>query len=219
MAHFVDLLFIPGVIGVQGIRHLFLISTMKRQRWVFRPSAITGICRHWSQTTGISCSGYSRYERHRTGCGMIFISVTGICDGHLSQAAAALDSCAPSGAQLHALIMWVQHTLMWKMLNDSSEVNPLKVIFIITSLTVFSVGDLTTISVILFDTVVVIAMVVGTLGTWRIYRRSAWSTLTLSHLLAEQSMWLSLWYNNSHIQTSGLLRFGYFSRIYSTNAN
>ena len=74
------------------------------------------------------------------------------------------------------------------MLNDSSEVNPLKVIFVITSLTVFSVGDITTISVILFDTVVVVVMLAGTLGTWRVYRRSVWNTLTLSHLLAEQSM-------------------------------
>ena len=40
----------------------------------------------------------------------------------------------------------------------------------------------------LFDTIVVAVTLAGTLGTWRVYKRSAWNRLTLTHLLAEQSM-------------------------------
>ena len=43
---------------------------------------------------------------------------------------------------------------------------------------------------VLFETVVVVVTLTGTLGTWRIYKRSVWKGLTLTHLLAEQSMWL-----------------------------
>ena len=58
-----------------------------------------------------------------------------------------------------------------------------------TSLTVFSsVSDVTTISNILFDTIVVFVTLAGTLGTWRVYKRSTWNGMTLTHLLAEQSM-------------------------------
>ena len=76
------------------------------------------------------------------------------------------------------------------MLNDPSEVHAkLEVIFIITLLTVFSsVSDVSTVAVILFDTIVVVVTLAGTLGTWRVYKRSAWKELTLSHLMAKQSM-------------------------------
>jgi hypothetical protein len=51
-----------------------------------------------------------------------------------------------------------------------------------------SVGDITTVAVILFDTVVVALTLANTLGTWRVYKRSAWRhRLSLTHLLAQQS--------------------------------
>ena len=65
----------------------------------------------------------------------------------------------------------------------------MKVKLIMTLLTVFSsVSDVHTISIILFDTIVVAVTLAGTLGTWRVYKRSTWNRLTLTHLLAEQSM-------------------------------
>ena len=50
------------------------------------------------------------------------------------------------------------------------------------------VDDAISIPDILFDTVVVAVTLAGTLGTWRVHKRSAWKKLTLAHLLAEQSM-------------------------------
>ena len=75
------------------------------------------------------------------------------------------------------------------MLNDPLAVRHVKVRLIMTLLTVFSpVGNVSTISVILFDTIVVLVTLASTLGTWRVYKRSTWNELTLTHLLAEQSM-------------------------------
>ena len=102
------------------------------------------------------------------------------------------------------------------MFNDPLAVRHVKVIFIMTLLIVFSVGDVNAITIILFDITVVAVTLAGTRGTWRVYKRSTWNRRTLTHLLAEQSMWLSLWQHNPHIQISGLMRFGYFSRIYPT---
>ena len=92
------------------------------------------------------------------------------------------------------------------------------VIFIINSPS-FSVTSVSSIAVILFDAIVVVVTLAGTLGTWRVYKRSSWNTVSLTHLVAEQSMWLFLWQDNSHMQTSGLMRFGYFSHTYTTNTN
>ena len=50
------------------------------------------------------------------------------------------------------------------------------------------VDDVTSISVVLFDIIVVVVTLAGTLGTWRVYKQSTWNKLTLTHLLAEQSM-------------------------------
>ena len=55
-----------------------------------------------------------------------------------------------------------------------------------TLLTVFS--SVIDVHMILFDTVVVFVTLAGTLGTWRVYKHSTWKGLTLTHLLAEQSM-------------------------------
>ena len=107
------------------VRHL--IPTMKYWQWVCRPSASTGICGHRSQTTGCNCSQHSRHLYPCTGTGVyMFISVTGTSDGPLSQAVNVLDNCVVQGAQLHTIIMWVQHTVMSTMLNDPSEVNTWK---------------------------------------------------------------------------------------------
>ena len=38
--------------------------------------------------------------------------------------------------------------------------------------------------------IVVVVTLAGTLGTWRVYKRLAWNGLTLTHLLAEQSMYI-----------------------------
>ena len=101
--------------------------------------------------------------------------------------------------------------------NDPLAVRHLKIIFIMALLIVILVGDIGVIAVILFDIIVVAVTLAGTRGTWRVYKRSTWNRRTLTHLLAEQSMWLSLWQHNPHIQISGLMRFGYVSRIYLTN--
>ena len=75
------------------------------------------------------------------------------------------------------------------MLNDPLAVRHVKVKLIMTLLTVFSsVHDVNTISVILLDMTVIFVTLTGTLGTWRVYKRSMWNRLTLTHLLAEQSM-------------------------------
>ena len=75
------------------------------------------------------------------------------------------------------------------MLNDTLAVRHVKVILIMTLLTIFSsVHDVNAIPVILFDTIVVFVTLTGTLGTWRVYKHSTWNGLTLTHLLAEQSM-------------------------------
>ena len=57
-----------------------------------------------------------------------------------------------------------------------------------TLLKVFPVSSASVVADILFDVVVVIVTLAGTLGTWRVYKRSTWNGLTLTHLLAEQSM-------------------------------
>ena len=103
------------------------------------------------------------------------------------------------------------------MLNDPLAVRHLKIIFIMALLIVNLVGDIGVIAVILFDIIVVVVTLTGTWGTWRVYRQSIWNRRTLTHLLAEQSTWLSLWQHNPHIQRSGLMRFGYVSCIYLTN--
>ena len=65
----------------------------------------------------------------------------------------------------------------------------MKVKLIMTLLTVFSsVIDVAAISIVLFDTIVVFVTLAGTLGTWIVYKHSTWKGLTLTHLLAEQSM-------------------------------
>ena len=84
-----------------------------------------------------------------------------------------------SSTYCHACVKYTQWSIRGK---------HVKVIFIITSLTVSLVGDISSILVILFDTIVVIVTLAGTLGTWRVYKRSTWNMLTLTHLLAEQSM-------------------------------
>jgi hypothetical protein len=73
-------------------------------------------------------------------------------------------------------------------LTDPLDVRPMKVTFIITLFIAFlSVNDISSISIILFDTVVVAVTLASTLGTWRVYRRSAWNGLSLTQLLAQQS--------------------------------
>ena len=42
--------------------------------------------------------------------------------------------------------------------------------------------------VILFDTIVVIVTLAGTLGTWRVYKQLTWNKRTLTRFLAEQSL-------------------------------
>ena len=54
--------------------------------------------------------------------------------------------------------------------------------------TLISVNGIGSITVILFDTIVVAVTLAGTLGAWTVYKRSTWNILTLTHLLAEQSM-------------------------------
>jgi hypothetical protein len=44
------------------------------------------------------------------------------------------------------------------------------------------------IATILFDIVVVVAILTNTLGTWRIYQQSTWNMSSLTRLLAQQSM-------------------------------
>ena len=106
------------------------------------------------------------------------------------------------------------------MLNDSSEVKTWKWYSLSHQCWLFSpVDDVGTIAFILFDTIMVVVTLVGTLGTWRVYKRSAWKRLTLTCLLAEQSMCLFLLQDNSHNQSSGLMRFGYFSHIYPVDTS
>jgi hypothetical protein len=50
-----------------------------------------------------------------------------------------------------------------------------------------SVSDTSNVALILFDTVVVTLTLAGTLGTWRVYKRSAWARPSLTSLLAQQS--------------------------------
>ena len=57
-----------------------------------------------------------------------------------------------------------------------------------TLLTAFPVTSASVVADILFDVVVVTVTLAGTLGTWRVYKRSTWNGLTITHLLAEQSM-------------------------------
>jgi hypothetical protein len=78
-----------------------------------------------------------------------------------------------------------------------------------------SVNVVDSMSSILFDTVVVVVTLASTLGTWRVYKRSPWNRLSLTHLLAQQSKSWSL-QNDSHKQTSisGLMRFGYLIRFH-----
>ena len=117
-----------------------------------------------------------------------FISVTGVYDEHLSQAGAVLTSCVLTSAQLHIYLTWVQHTVKWTMLDDPSEVNTWKWYSLSFRWPSSPVEDVSSIPIILFDTIVVFVTLAGTLGTWRVYKRSAWKMLTLAHLLAEQSM-------------------------------
>ena len=51
----------------------------------------------------------------------------------------------------------------------------------------FSVNAADTIMIVLFEAVVVAVTLASTLGTWRIHQRSAWETMSLTHLLAQQS--------------------------------
>ena len=51
--------------------------------------------------------------------------------------------------------------------------------------------------VILFDIIVVAVTLTSTLGTWRLYQRSTWETMSLTHLLAQQSEWYLPFHLNS----------------------
>jgi hypothetical protein len=60
--------------------------------------------------------------------------------------------------------------------------------------------------------IVVAVTLASTLGTWRVYKRSTWNRLSLTHFLAQQGKSHSPLQDNSHRQTSisALIRFGYF---------
>ena len=67
-----------------------------------------------------------------------------------------------------------------------------------------SVGSAQLFVIILFDTVVVAVTIASTLGTWRIHRRSTWKTMSLTHLLAQQSGWYLLFDANFDERNSRL---------------
>jgi hypothetical protein len=101
------------------------------------------------------------------------------------------------------------------MLNDPPDVRYVNLYYHLTD-SLLSVSDFTSIAAILFDTVVVVVTLVSTVGTWRIYKRSIWDKLSLTHLLAQQSKPSPPLHHISHLRTSllGLLRLGYVIRIY-----
>ena len=146
-------------------------------------------------------------------CSCSFLSLVFV----LSQATAVLDNCVLTNARSHTFIMWVEYMLIWTMLTDPLAVRHVKVIFIITSLTVFfsqchhydcwrivwnggggcdthrhfgNMENLQTISMERTDT----------------HTFTGWTKYVVIMLQ-----------DNSQIQISGLMRFGYFSHIYPTN--
>ena len=133
------MLFSSQLSSVSKVRyHQVFCSTMKQQRWACRSSPITGICSHRSQTTGVSCSQLSRCQLYFSGSGIC----ASFCDRHMWQVSVTgsctfrplwIDQCSIPRFQnvswTYCQINYAQWSIRGK---------PLEVIFIITSLTVFS---------------------------------------------------------------------------------
>ena len=179
-----DVLFIPAIIGIQGtyiflnnkvitlvsvgLLLLWAYAVTDHKRLVLSVLSTLGIC---GIVPELVCAQVHDWH-------LWWMPVTGRCSFEQLWPYQFTTPHSPNVSS---------HTVKWIMLNDPSEVNTWKWYLLWYCWQYSSVGDIISIPVILFDTIVVVVTLTGTLGTWRVYK-TTWNRLTLIHLLAEQSM-------------------------------